>query len=321
MPARNGVSAKKSLLVSRDIGGTPWLVGRDLYLLVYIPAITLFSWLLPERWWWSFARSVARLSVFMKRNTGVYRANLIKQLDGRRIDVSVDDVAHAHVANNHLRYLQGMRCYAPYGWRPRIHLSGREHIERALSAGKGAILWIAPMASRDLVAKMALHEAGMRVSHLSRYSHGFSRSLLGARVFNPIWARIEDRYVAERLSMSHDHYAAPLRVLLRRLQQNGLVSISVVEAGLKTRDLPFLNGTIRISEGAPSLTLKTGAALLPVFVVRQTDGSFVVTVESALEVPGSAAREDALRTLFSSFLRLLEVYALRHPMQYLAWNV
>jgi lauroyl/myristoyl acyltransferase len=308
-------------LASRDVGDTPWLVRRDLYLLLYIPAIALFAWLLPERWWWPFACTVARLSLFVKRNKAIYRARFAKVLAGYRLEVDIDEVIRAHLANHHFRYLQGLRCYAPYGWHPRIRLVGREHIERALAAGNGAILWVAPMASRDLVTKMALHEAGFRVSHLSRYSHGFSRSRLGARLFNPIWTRIENRYLAERLVLSRVDYTAPLRVLVRRLQENRLISVTVVDAGLRTPELPFLNGTIRISEGAPALTLKTGAALLPVFVVRQVDGSYAVNIDSPLQPPAGVTGDDAIRALFLSFVRVLESYALRYPTQNLAWSV
>lgn len=321
MPSSKVTPTKRPLLASRDVGDTPWLVRRDLYLLLYIPAIAFFAWLLPERWWWPFACTVARLSLFVKRNKAAYREGFAKVLAGHRIEVDLDEVICAHLANHHLRYLQGMRCYAPYGWHPRIRLVGREHIERALASGKGAILWVAPMASRDLVTKMALHEAGFRVSHLSRYSHGFSRSLLGARVFNPIWTRVENRYLAERLVLSHVNYTAPLRVLVRRLQENRLISVTVVDAGLHTPELPFLNGTIRISEGAPALTLKTGAALLPVFVVRQPDGSFVVNIDSPLQPPLGLAGDDAIRALFLGFMPVLESYALRYPTQTLAWNV
>jgi lauroyl/myristoyl acyltransferase len=321
MPSSKGTAAKRPLLASRDIGDTPWLVRRDLYLFLYIPAIAIFSWLLPDRWWWSFACALARLSLFVKRNRAAYRARFAKVLAGHRVEVDLDEVICAHLANNHFRYLQGMRCYAPYGWHPRIRLVGREHIERALAAGKGAILWVAPMASRDLVPKMALYQAGFRVSHLSRYSHGFSRSLLGARLFNPIWTRIENRYLAERLVLSHVNYTAPLRVLVRRLQENRLVSVTAVDAGLRTPELPFLNGTIKISEGAPALTLKTGAALLPVFVVRQVDGSYVVNVDSPLQPPTGVTGDDAIRALFLSFVRIHESYALRYPTQNLVWSV
>jgi lauroyl/myristoyl acyltransferase len=321
MSATDDAPKQRPQQVSRDTGEPSRFIRRDLYLLVYIPSITLFAWLLPERLWWPFARELARLSLLVKRKTAIYRANLMRQLGGRHLEVDVDEVARAHVANNHLRYLQGMRCYAPCGWQPRIRMDGREHIERALAAGKGAILWVAPMASRDLIAKIALHEAGFRVSHLSRYTHGFSRSLFGARVFNPIWTRIEERYLAERLVMTHAHSAGPLRTLVQRLKENRLVSVSVVEAGLHTPDLPFLDGTIRISEGAPALTVKTGAALLPIFVVRQDDGSYIVKIDPPLQPPASVTGNDAIRALFSIFLRQLETYALRYPTQYLAWNV
>lgn len=320
MPESTDSLSKRPRLASRDTGDTPRFVRRDLYLLVYIPAITLFAWLLPERWWWPFCRGLARLSLFVKRKATTYRSKLTELLGGRRLDVEVDEVARAYLANNHLRYLQGMRCYAPHGWRPHIRLVGREHIERALAAGKGAILWGAPMASRDLVAKMALHEAGFRVSHLSHYAHGFSWSLLGARMFNPIWTRVENRYLADRFVLSHAFYTSPIRMLVQRLRQNQVVSVTVADSGLRVETLPFLNGTIRLAEGAPALAVKTGAALLPLFVVQQADGSYVVNIDTPLQPVADRAEGDAIHALLMDMVQLLESYATRYPAQYHGWS-
>jgi lauroyl/myristoyl acyltransferase len=213
-----------------------------------------------------------------------------------------------------------MRLYAPWGWRPRLRLVGRENIEHALAAGKGAILWVAPMVCKDLVAKMALHQAGYRVSHLSRFDHGFSISLWGARLFNPIWTRIEERFLAERLVISPSEQVNALRVLIKRLRENRLVSVAASTEGRKYPHVsPFLNGTIRLAEGAASLCVTTGAALLPIFNVRQPDGTFVVTIEPALLAASNGESAQQIDSLIAQFVKLLESYALRYPCDYHGW--
>lgn len=280
----------------------------------------LLAWCLPERLWWPFCRALARLSMLVKRNGATYRRKFTELVGERRPEIDVDEVARANLANNHLLRLQGMRLYAPFGWRPRLRLVGREHIEHAIAAGKGAILWVAPMACKDLVAKMALHQAGYQVSHLSRFDHGFSISLWGARLFNPIWTRIEERFLAERLVISPREQVNALRVLIKRLRENRLVSVAATTEGRKYPHVsPFLNGTIKLAGGAASLCVTTGAALVPIFNVRQPDGSFVVTVEPALLAASNGDAAQQIDSLIAQFVKLLESYALRYPCDYHGW--
>jgi lauroyl/myristoyl acyltransferase len=293
---------------------------RDFFLFAYVPAVTLIAWCLPERLWWPFCLALARLSMFVKRNGTVFRRRFSELIGERRLEVDMDEVVRAYLANNHLLRLQGMRLYAPFGWRPRLRLVGREHIEHAIAAGKGAILWVAPMACKDLVAKMALHQAGYQVSHLSRFDHGFSISLWGARLFNPIWTRIEERFLAERLVISPREQVNALRVLIKRLRENRLVSVAATTEGRKYPHVsPFLNATIKLAEGAASLCVTTGAALVPIFNVRQPDGSFVVTVEPALLAASNGDAAQQIDSLIAQFVKLLESYALRYPCDYHGW--
>lgn len=282
----------------------------------------MLAWCLPERLWWPLCRALARVSMFLKRNAATYHGELSELIGERRLAVDIHEIARANLANNHLLRLQGMRLYAPHGWRPQIRLVGREHIERALAAGRGAVLWLAPMACKDLIAKMALHQAGYQVSHLSRFDHGFSTSLWGAQLFNPIWTRIENRFLAERLVIAPGVQVNPLRVLIKRLRENRLVSVTATTEGRRLpHRFPFLNGSIALAEGAASLSVTTGAALLPVFTVRQPDGTYVTMVEPALHAATSAATARQVDSLMAQFVKRLETYALRHPCDYHGWGL
>lgn len=296
---------------------------NDFFLLFYIPVITLIAWFLPERLWGKVCNGAAYLLMALRRSrTRGYYRKLNELLGGRRTTLDVKEILTCYLAKNHLARVQCMRCHAPGGWSPRLRLEGREHIERALAAGKGAVLWVAPMASRDLITKMALHQAGYPVSHLSRFDHGFSTSLWGARLFNPLWTRIEERFLAERLVMSATNHVSPLRLLIKRLHDNRLVSMTANHEGRKyPHTPPFLSGTIQLAGGAPSLSVKTGAALLPVFTVREPDGTFVTKIKPAL-VPatgGNPAQE--IDSLIVQYVQLLESHTLQFPCDYQGWGL
>lgn len=195
------------------------------------------------------------------RTRSQYR-KLAEILGDHQSTLNAKEILENYLAKNHLARVQGMNCYFQPGWSPRIRLKGREHIEHAQAEGKGAVLWVALMASKDLLVKMTLHHAGYRIVHLSRFDHGFSISRWGACWFNPIWTRIENRYLAERLVMSPTEQTKPLRQLIKRLRDNQLVSVTANHERIKyPHILPFLNGTIQLAEGAPVLALATGAVL------------------------------------------------------------
>ena len=106
------------------------------------------------------------------------------------------EIVRGQDAHRYLERLQLLRLYRPGGWNPQIRLEGDQHVEKALEAGNGAILWICPSSFHRQVSKMAFSEAGYRVNHLSRYFHGFNTaSWFGRRCLNLIRTRQEERYL------------------------------------------------------------------------------------------------------------------------------
>lgn len=301
-------------------GGRPrkrWLTVRDAYLLGYLPSMTVAAWLVPQASWERFCRRVGRLSNCVRRaDRARVCADINGYLAGQPLAQSVDQLAAARATNLHLANLQVLRCYTDRGWRPRIELRGREHVDRALAGSKGAVLWVVPSIFNDLVTKIAFHQAGYRVSHLSRAGHGFSGSRFGARLLNPIVTTIEKRYLAERLVMDEGQSVSALKALVRRVRENGLVSIAVSGIGRRTFELPFFDGTIRVADGAPSLAERSGAALLPVSTARTVSGTFVTTIHPALELPQDIDRADRVPTLLRQSVGVLEWYVRNWPDQF-----
>ena len=49
-----------------------------------------------------------------------------------------------YLGNVRLAKLLVLHARRPCGWQPRLRLQGQEHLQRALVAGHGAVLWVAP---------------------------------------------------------------------------------------------------------------------------------------------------------------------------------
>ena len=295
----------------------PAIDRKDLGLLGLLPALALLAAATPERAWPVLADRLAGLRLALRgARTAEEVARLAAVVGARPLGRAPAQCWRAHLANNYLAWMVLLRCRGRAGWRPAARLEGAAQIEAALARGQGGILWVAPFAFSDLVTKLALHEAGYAVAHLSRDTHGFSTTRFGRHVLNPIQTRVERRYLAERLVMSDERSVGPLRELTACLRQNRLVSITLAATGRRTRQVPFLDGCIRIATGALALAWQTGAPILPAFTLREPDGRFATRIEDAIHADPGLVREAAMDRMLTTYVALLEGYVLRSPDQF-----
>jgi lauroyl/myristoyl acyltransferase len=286
---------------------------KDLVSYSGLPAQIFVADFLPEAIWPTLARSLALFRAYRQPSWRRCEAAHIARWLGR-------DASDAAVSRIHLDMLTAIRLSQWWslatrrrsGWRPRVRLVGREHIERALTAGAGAIIWVAPFAFAPLAFKITLADHGYGLVHLSRTTHGPAKSQWGARHVNRFFVAAEERFVRQRALIAADGSPTKaLRQLARHLEGNGVVSI--MAGGIADRPLtvPFLGATLRVAPGPPALAQRTGAALLPVFTILHADGAAVVHVEEPI---GRASGTDAA---VREFALRLEPHVLVAPAQFL----
>jgi lauroyl/myristoyl acyltransferase len=238
----------------------------------------------------------------------------------RRLADQVEEIVCDYNALQIERKLLTLRLYRPGRWRPAIKLLGQEHIDLALSRNRGVIIWDSDFAFASLITKMAMSQAGFSISHLSRPAHGFdSSSKYGMAVLNPLIWSIEKRFLGERIVLSGTGTAMATRTLMRRLKDNGIVSITANSNSTNCVCLPFLDSTADIAVGAPWMALKTGAALLPVYTYREPGGEYVVMVDRELEKPTVGSSEERINVLAGDYLERLTPYVEKHPGEWRSW--
>ncbi|MFO1067834.1 MAG: hypothetical protein U1E14_04840 [Geminicoccaceae bacterium] len=205
-----------------------------------------------------------------------------------------------------------MRSRLRPGWRPPLRLEGAEHLVAAQAAGRGAVLWVAMFATASLVAKMALHDAGWPLVHLSRESHGWSTSRLGIRWLNPLIVRAETRFLAERVTIGRDLAAdQAVRRLVAALAANRVVSVSAQGSGADETRI----GWLRLPTGAIRIALAARAPLLPVLTHREPDGTHVVRIAEPLAVPPGPRRE-AVPAMARAMAAVVDAAMRERPGQY-----
>ena len=277
----------------------------------------IVSWIVPVEWLWSISQGIGRCLTLRRRGK-----NPPGDVIGGVI-AAHDAPSAAHVIfaqyRDHRREarLLALALNRPgRRWQPRVRLQGLDHLRASLEQGSGTILWVSGFAHSYIIPLMALHKAGFAVHQLSRAQHGFSPSPFGVRWLNPLWTRIERRFLAERVVIINDDAGPALQLLRERLRANCIVWIAVRPMARRLIHVPFLRGTICLPTGPLHLARMSRAAILPVFTIRASDGAYNVTIERPLDVD----RDVTYTTAAQSYVSMLEPYVIAHPEQWSGWE-
>jgi lauroyl/myristoyl acyltransferase len=262
--------------------GPPWLVK-------YSPALfgVAFACALPEQ------------------RRGV-RANL-RRLKGPRSALT----EHADVFRTFVAYAH---CFAESiaGDRREARTSepvvrGREHLERVLAEGRGAVLVTAHTGSWDAAASLLARDYHADVLVVMAPEKDAAARAVSDRVRTRSGIRVA--HVGD-----HALDALPL---LGHLKRGGLVAVQLDRAvnpqsaiDVRLGGLPFL-----VPRGPFHLAKVSQAPLVPVFARRLGYFRYEVTVLAPIRVEGKAGQQ-ALAAAASAATRAMEEYVVQHPTQW-----
>jgi lauroyl/myristoyl acyltransferase len=210
---------------------------------------------------------------------------------------------------------------------PEPTVEGLPHLHAALAAGKGAVLWESGFFGRRNIAKQALrrHGVGIRQVHDETHRGGFAgdphAGWLRDRVVLPYFTAREREFTDDVILLARSRSLAFIRTLQTALQRNQVVCITAdVALGERVLTLPLLGEPKRFATGMVNLARQSGAALLPLFCVRERDGRIRVIVEPAIPVPSTGGRDARIEAPLRHYAALLESYLRRYPDQYKSWH-
>jgi KDO2-lipid IV(A) lauroyltransferase len=162
-----------------------------------------------------------------------------------------------------------------------VEIRGREHLEAALAAGKGAILCSGHFGSCDSGFSM-LHASGFPVTDIGRwwynYTAGLSRTVSSAERW--FWERVYARpLLRHRQRPNIEPWPGRPQVALQAaaaLRANEVVTIAIDTPPLdsdraRAVEVPFLGHRAGLLSGAAALAQATGAPLLMGFLYRAAD--------------------------------------------------
>lgn len=205
-------------------------------------------------------------------------------------------------------------------------LVGAEHLQGALAAGRGAIVWISNNWAGMSALKRTLHARGFAVHKVHAEHHlggfaGFGDTSVQQRIITPFFDAHESAIVASIVSIKPGSLSVG-RELAARLTANGIVCISVDgRMGSRFVSHAFLGIPEAFPTGAVSLARTSGAPLLPAFCLPGPRGAVRVVIEPAIVPQAGLDRDDAVRDVIARYVERLEYHARRHPTYYFNWSL
>lgn len=189
-----------------------------------------------------------------------------------------------------------------------IEVEGVGYFEEARGRGSGVVLASAHIGNLDMVSQILL-VLGLRAMILAEELHP-------ARLHNYVMGlRRAHGLQYEEVSVGG------IKAAFRALGRGQFVGIACDRAiqgqGVVT---DFLGKPALMPIGAASLALRTGATILPAFVIRTAKGHYKLHVEPPILVSKGKANAEAVRELTDRIIAIMEKYIKEYPTQWMAFE-
>lgn len=185
----------------------------------------------------------------------------------------------------------------------KIRLLNLNYLDKARSCGKGVIV---------LTAHLGNWELG-----------GVVLAILGY----PFWAvtlphkdkKVDDFFNFQRQSKGVKviHLGKAVKTILDVIKNRELIALvgdrDFTEKGVIS---DFFGKPAMFPQGPAALSLKTGAVIVPGFMLRNRDDTFTLSIEKPLEFKASGSREKDLQELIRQYTAIFEDYIRRFPEQW-----
>jgi len=188
----------------------------------------------------------------------------------------------------------------------KIKLEGEEYLKRALERHKGVLAISAHLGSFTLI--------GARLA-----AAGYPFSVIVKQPADKRFAQLIDDYRAQlgihTISAKPRREAA--REILKALRNNRIVLIIADEFKSGDVMVDFFQMKAPAPRGPATLALRTGAVALPIFAVRGSDDSVVLTVGPAIPSEERGDIEESVVATTALYTRHIEAAIRKYPDQ---WN-
>jgi KDO2-lipid IV(A) lauroyltransferase len=201
----------------------------------------------------------------------------------------------------------------PESLRQIVECRGLENLREAKARGRGVILFTG-------------HLGAWELSSFALSAFGYPLSFLARRIDNPLVEQMIEKTRTRFGNRSIDKRAA-MRPMMRTLRAGGTLG-TLVDLNTQPHEGIFVNFfgiPASTTSGIAALALRTGAAVLPVFIPwDENKQRFVLYIDQPLAVSRTGDEKEDIRQLTATLTSVVENYVRRFPKQWLwihkRWN-
>ncbi len=189
-----------------------------------------------------------------------------------------------------------------------VRIEGLERMQAALAQGRGAIGLTAHLGNFEL-AGAVLTLLGLQVSAVV-LTHQDKK-------VDAFFSRRRERVGVKAIPIQKQSPRVFFESAISALRRNEVLALvgdrDFFNHGI---DLPLFGKTIRVPTGPANFSLKTGAPIVPGFLVREADGKYRFILESPIPIPQGVSREEAVRQMTEACLDVMFKYIRQYPTQW-----
>jgi KDO2-lipid IV(A) lauroyltransferase len=185
-------------------------------------------------------------------------------------------------------------------------LKGEHIFKAALDRGKGVILLSAHIGNWEFGGTMVRHAnyplAVVSLPHNSAPTNELVNRIRGGKGISVI-----------------EVDASPFSAIpiMKHLRQNGVVAmIGDKDFFGNGKIIPYFGKPVRFPIGPVTIAMTSGAALIPAFVLKQTDGTYFGILEEAIPITTKGSRDQAIQANLEKVARVFEHYVRNYPDQW-----
>ena len=181
---------------------------------------------------------------------------------------------------------------------------GFEHFEKAYAKGRGALMVTAHMGNWEVLAAW--------------FASRFPVAVVAQKLYDPRFDAMITR-LRERWGSEVVQRGTALKGILRCLKEGKVIgTLCDQDTGADGVFVPFFGRPAWTQSGVVRIARRTGAPLVPIFIVRQGNGRYHIHVEPEVPVASTGSEEEDVRETVAAFTRVIEGYVRMHPTQW-AW--
>ena len=188
----------------------------------------------------------------------------------------------------------------------KIDLKGVENLERALSQGKGVIA-------------VSAHLGNFTVLSIKMIRKGYPFNMLirdpDSKEIVKLFRKLQKQQGGHYIPINK--WREALREILGCLRKNEVVCFLNDERKKGSDvEVDFFGRPALTATGPAVISLKTGAPIVPIFIVRTGEDAHTIFIEPQLEVNHRGDISDTVTTVIAACTKIIEEYVRRYPEQW-----